>query len=163
MQFYTVSDSYIAHLKGVEARVPDNYGGSRAFVGIVLEINGLKYLAPLISHKPKQDRIPSSAPSAFKLHERTDPTNKLGMICLNNMLPVTDDVIELLDISAQPARYQRMLYKQYEYIKVNITEIESRAQNLYKIVTVDQNKFFTSICCDFKVLEEACNSFNRPT
>ncbi|HAV1871900.1 TPA: type III toxin-antitoxin system ToxN/AbiQ family toxin [Enterobacter hormaechei subsp. steigerwaltii] len=161
MKFYTVSDSYISHLKAVDSRVPDNYGGGRAFIGIVLEVNGLKYLAPLTSYKPKQDSLQPSSPTIFKLHERNNPDNKLGMVCLNNMLPVTDEVIELLDIDAQPARYQRMLYRQFEFIKLHVAEIETKAQNLYKIVTVDKHGFFCRISCDFELLEEASKSYTE--
>lgn len=46
MEFYTVSDAYIAWLKSIDNRVPDNYQGKRAFIGIVLDINGHQYLAP---------------------------------------------------------------------------------------------------------------------
>ncbi|MBQ4938338.1 MULTISPECIES: type III toxin-antitoxin system ToxN/AbiQ family toxin [Citrobacter freundii complex] len=159
MKFYTVSDSYISHLKNVDDRVPDNYGGGRAFIGIVLEVNGLKYLAPLTSYKAKQDKIAPSTPTIFKLHERNNPENKLGMICLNNMLPVTDEVIELLDIDAQPKRYQKMLYRQFEFIKLHTDDIEARAQNLYKMITVDKHTFFSRISCDFELLEQASASY----
>lgn len=155
MKFYKVDNAYIAHLKKVDSRVPDNYGGGKPFIGIVLEMNGFKYLAPLTSYKPKQDHIRTDAPSCVKLHERRNPNNKLGMIQLNNMIPVSDQVITALDIANEDPRYQRMLYKQLEYIKTVKVDITDKAGKLYKLVCVDKHATFVKLSCDFQALEQA--------
>ena len=97
LRFYTVSDDYIAILQKQEPRVYNNsgagYKSKKAYIGVVLEIHSHKFIAPLTSYKPAQDRIDSSACSAFKLHERSNPLNKLGMIALNNMIPVPESEI----------------------------------------------------------------------
>lgn len=67
MKFYTVDERYIAALKGAEpTKVLDNYQGTRPYVGVLLEVNGTKFLAPLTSHKAKHDTIDGSKPTVFK-------------------------------------------------------------------------------------------------
>lgn len=156
MRFYTVSDEYIQYLQQFDTKVPNNSGGNyknkKIYIGIIIEIGHHKFLAPLTSYKPNQDRISSSSCSAFKLHERTNADNKLGMISLNYMIPVLDSVIEELDIEAQPAKYKRMLYLQYEFIKSNKEEIASRAQKLCEHVLVKKSDFYLRISCDISKL-----------
>ena len=160
MELYTVSDAYIAWLKLIDNRVPDNYQGKRAFIGVVLDINGHQYLAPLTSYKPKQDKLKNSSPTIFKLHERSNPANKLGMVSLHNMVPVLTDTIELLDLPGQPEPYRKMLYRQYEFIKRHAAEIKQRAAKLHKIVTVDKQAFLCSLCCDFALLEQEYRKYS---
>ena len=161
MKFYIVSDAYIAHLKSIDSKVPDNYAGQRPYIGILLEVNGHQYLAPLTSHKPKHDAMQTSTPTIFKLHEKGVETNKLGMIQLNNMIPVTSADVVLLDIAAQPLKYQRMLSLQLAFIKSNQDKIKEKASKLYELVTAKKHKFFCSISCDFTALEAACARFVR--
>ena len=66
MKFYTISSRYIEYLKGFEDKVPNSedptYQNPKAFIGIVLEIQGHKYLAPLTSPKPWHSTIKESSP-----------------------------------------------------------------------------------------------------
>jgi protein AbiQ len=162
MNFYIIDDAYIAHLKLVDSRVPENYKASKPFIGVVLQINDFKYFAPLTSHKPKQDGIRHDSPTVVKLHERGNEGNKLGMIQLNNMIPVPDQAIKPLDMAAQPSHYARMLNKQHEYIKTVRTQINEKAQKLYKLVCVDKHHLFARISCDFQALEQALGKYGRP-
>lgn len=156
MRFYTVKDEYIQFLQQFDGKVPNNSGGGyrnkKVYIGVIIEIGHHKFLAPLTSYKPAQDRISSSSCSAFKLHERTNSDNKLGMISLNYMIPVLDSVIEELDIESQDPKYKRMLYLQYEFIKVNKEEIASRAQKLCEHVLVKKSEFYMRISCDISKL-----------
>lgn len=153
MEFYTVSDAYIAYLKAIDNKVPDNYSEKRPYIGVILEVDGHKYLAPLTSYKTKQDRIDPSTPTIFKLHEKGDPNNKLGMVAINNMFPILDSEITKVDFTAQEARYRRMLNLQLAFIKSNQDQIRARARALHKLITEKSHKFFASISCDFAALE----------
>jgi len=159
MKFYIVSDSYIDFLKKIDNKVPNNDQGNRAFIGVLLEINAHKYFAPLTSYKPKQDNIKTSAPTVMKLHERGNPANKLGMIQINNMIPVIDSEIQLLDIENQPEPYRSMLYKQYEFIKTKVIEIQNKATRLYALVVDKKQDFYCKISCDFQSLEDNYRNF----
>jgi protein AbiQ len=152
VRFFTVSDEYIGFLQGFDGKVPNNnaghYKNQKVYVGVVFEIANHKFLAPLTSYKQTQDKISSSACSAFKLHERTNPDNKLGMISFNYMIPVIDSEIHLLDLEAQADKYKKMLYLQFEFIKTNRDEIILRAQKLYEHVVVKRTNFYVRISCD---------------
>ncbi|WP_296235745.1 type III toxin-antitoxin system ToxN/AbiQ family toxin [uncultured Pseudomonas sp.] len=166
MRFYTVTDDYIAFLQQFDGKVPNNggagYKGQKVYVGVVLEIGNHKFLAPLTSYKPAQDRIQQSSCSAFKLHERTNPDNKLGLIALNYMVPVLDSELVELDIDAQDGRYKQMLHRQYEFIKANRQEIIDRASKLYEHVVIKRSEFFVRISCDIPKLVDEHKNYKRP-
>jgi protein AbiQ len=165
MRFYTVTNEYVTYLQQFDGKVPNNggvaYKGTKVYIGVILEIGTHKFLAPLTSYKPAQDRIDSSSPSAFKLHERLNPDNKLGLIALNYMIPVLDSEIAELDMAAQSAGYKRMLHLQYEYIKAHRAEIVERAAKLYEHVVVKRSSFFVRISCDIPKLVDVHKNFKR--
>lgn len=166
MRFYTVSDNYINCLKKLDPRVPDNYKGKRPYIGFILEINGHKYLAPLTSYKPKQDQYPTSNPTIYKLHEKNNPVNKLGLIHLNNMIPVVNSEIFGVDFSTQPQHYKNLLTLQLAFIKANQDAIKAKALHLYNLVTQAGKFPLRSICCDFLALEagyQNCPNGIKPT
>lgn len=153
MKFYRVDDNYIMFLRGIDNKVQDNYKGKRVYLGVVLTINTHTYFAPLSSYKPSQDKIKNI--TVFKLHDRTDPNNKLGVIHLNNMIPVLPSEITYVDFKNEKKPYSDMLQKQYEFITSKRLEIEQQAQKLYNAVTVQKNPFFSNLSCDFEKLEES--------
>lgn len=163
MKFYTVTDDYIRHLKKTDKNVPDNYSESRAYIGVVLQVNGFKYLAPLTSYKTKQDKIKNSTPTIFKLHEDGNPENKLGMIQLNNMIPVIDSVISELDVDSQDEPYKQMLQRQIKFIKKNSDKIVTRAEKLRKLVVENQHPHFSKVSCKFEDLEVAQHLYVSPS
>ncbi|SCH36348.1 Uncharacterised protein [uncultured Megasphaera sp.] len=52
MRLYHVSDTYIQYLKQFDEKVPDNKNQKRPYVGIVVEVGGVTYYAPLSSLSP---------------------------------------------------------------------------------------------------------------
>lgn len=159
MKFYTVSDRYIAYLKTLDNKVPNNYGGKRPYVGIILQINGHSYLAPLTSYKPKQDNLDSSNRTIFKIHEKGKPSNKLGMLHLNNMIPVIESETTLVDFLKLDAKYKILLTHQIDFIKSEQDAIKERAAKLYHSVVVLKNAHFSKLSCDFSVLEGGYRNF----
>lgn len=161
VKFYTVNDDYIKHLKAIDDKVRDNYGTARPYIGVLLEVNGHQYIAPLTSYKAKQDRLKSSSPTIFKMHEKGDENNKLGMVQLNNMIPVTTSVITLLDVAAQNQKYQNLLGLQLAFLKSNQDKITEKALKLYELITIKKHPVFCPISCDFVALEAGCVAFNQ--
>lgn len=82
------------------------------------------------------------------------------MISLNNMIPILESEISLLDLKAQRAIYQNLLYKQLEFIKANSYEIKDRAHKLHHQVTVARTAFYVQISCDFNVMIDASKTFS---
>ena len=53
MKFYYIKNSYIDFLRQYDSRILYNKNEARPYIGIVFEINGIKYYAPLASPKAK--------------------------------------------------------------------------------------------------------------
>lgn len=153
MKLYTVTDAYISYLKTIDAKVPNNYSGARPYVGIIIEISGHKYLAPLTSYKSKQDKLNDNNPTIFKIHEKGNPANKLGMIHLNNMIPVLDSEIKLIDLPAQEEKYKKLLEFQIAYIKSEQDTLKKRAEKLHELVSIKNHAHYSTLSCDFNLLE----------
>ena len=49
MKFYHIKDDFIAHLQKFDTKVAENKKQTRPYVGVVLEINSVKYYAPFSS------------------------------------------------------------------------------------------------------------------
>jgi protein AbiQ len=159
LRFYTVNSNYITYLKTHDGQVPDNYTGKRPYIGIVLEVNGHNYIAPLTSYKEKQEQLRPSNPTIFKLHEKNNPSNKLGMVHLNNMIPVIETEINGICFDDQVDSYKNLLTLQLAFIKENQEHIKKKANNLHKHVTQSQNFPLKRICCDFLLLEAKYRDF----
>jgi protein AbiQ len=154
MRFYTINDDFINKMKSLEPKIQNNYNGTRPYIGILLTVNGLNYYAPLSSYKPKQDRINNI--TVFKLYEKGNPANKLGVIHINNMFPVPIDQLTEVTIDISE-KYGRLLQNQYEYILHYQDEIQKQAQQLYDVANKNKNSFLAKISCDFKLLEKHFN------
>ncbi|EJG1355478.1 type III toxin-antitoxin system ToxN/AbiQ family toxin [Vibrio parahaemolyticus] len=165
MRFYTVSDDYVEYLRTIDHKVPHNKGDDgqkkRPYVGIILDVGGHKFLAPLTSYKKEQDKIPASRCTAFKLHERTNSKNKLGMINLAYMIPILDKHVSELNIDAQTEDYKNLLHLQYEFIKVNKDEIRQRATKLLEHILVKRTAFYVKISCSFSALVDSYRLFDE--
>ena len=160
MKFYNITDQYISHLKELDNKVPDNKGGKRPYVGIVLEVESSKYFAPFTSPKPKHQTMRNSKDF------RKINGGLYGGINFNNMIPVVDSALIMMDIpNIQDAQYQRLLQNQYSSIRSDKKQIESTALRLRNLIfTEDENlsPFDLTIkqrCCNLPVLEEAANNY----
>lgn len=81
----------------------------------------------------------------------------LGIIKLNNMIPVNIKNLRYIDFNnIEDKKYRNLLIQQNNYIQLNTDKIREKANKLYQFVINDNKKFFTDICCDFKLLEEKC-------
>ncbi|MEY0162090.1 type III toxin-antitoxin system ToxN/AbiQ family toxin [Providencia rettgeri] len=158
MKFYIVSDNYIRHLKSVDEKVRENKG-KRPYIGVVFEVNGVEFLAPLTSYKAKHDNIPDAFPLIFKMHELGNETNKLGMVQLNNMVPVLSSERVLLDLSTLDSKYRNLLNLQQQYLRKHKEDLQKRANKLYQIVSKGHAKGLINNCCDFQLLETAMKSY----
>ena len=104
MRLYHVSDTYIQYLKQFDERVPDNKNQKRPYVGIVVEVGGVTYYAPLSSPKPKHLKM-KNGKDFRKINKGV-----YGAINFNNMIPVPVEELLLIDFNAiQDKQYRRLL------------------------------------------------------
>lgn len=160
LQFYEVDPDYIDYLNedGGSQMMHNKQAHqkhSRKYIGIVLEIDGLKYVAPLSSFKPKHERMKPSV-DMFKV-------NTLGVINLNNMIPVCDEVIHKVIIrNLKDYKYADLLMEEYRVINKYQDQICSKASRVYEHKLENGNKTrLGKRCPDFKQLEKLCEEYRK--
>ena len=149
LQFFDVDEKYTKYLQGIDKQVPDiKYSSNNKFVcGIVLEINGFSYVAPISSKTSKQ---------------RTnmiiyDGSNAVSSIKFSFMFPANSAVLTYKDIHKirlVDPNYANLLQAELLFCQAHESEIKSKAQKVYAI-GCDKNHFLNYTCCDFKALEQA--------
>ena len=160
MKLYYIKDEYINFLKTIDDKVPDNKKETRPYVGIVLDICGFKYYAPLSSPKIKHINMKNTT-DFHKIN-----SGKYGAINLNNMIPVIETELILIDINnISDIKYRRLLQNQYKYIKSDSKNITNKANKLHKIIFTE-DPYLTpydlavkSRCCDLQKLENEIHKY----
>lgn len=161
LRIYRIEDKYIRFLKSRDSRVPDNThlpnnkGNRRPYVGIVLLIGSYRYFVPMESPKPNHANLKSG------VHIMKLDGGKLGLLGFNNMIPVPESALIQFDIDNESdKKYADLLRHQATCINRNKAEIFDRASKTYYRSVNGENKFFSSICCNFRKLEKACKQYD---
>lgn len=81
MRLCYIKDSYIAFLKQYDQKVPDNKNEQRPYIGVILEIKGKTYYAPLSSPKPKHLKMKNSLDFRKILIRRNQLKKEKGADC----------------------------------------------------------------------------------
>lgn len=148
LKFYNIDDKYIDYLYQFDDKVPYNKNQKRPYIGVIIEIDNIKYFAPLFSPKSTHKKY-SDNPTYIKIGQ------DYVIIRFNNMIPVVGDVLTPIDFNLiKDIKYKNLLMAQNNFIQQNTEKIRNVAKKLYKMVTVDKKKFFVDISCNFKLLEE---------
>ena len=155
MKFYNIKDDFIAFLRQFDSKVAENKNQTRPYVGIVLEVNSIKYYAPFPSPKAKHKKMKNGKDF------RKINNGIYGAINFNNMIPVLDSALVEIDIAnIQDVQYRRLLQNQYNSIKADEKNILKTAQNLRQLIFEDENnisehdKIIKQRCCNLPLLEE---------
>ena len=148
----SLTSKYIDFLRKFDSRVRENNEGKRKYIGVLFNIGAKKYYAPLSSPKPKYFRIHDKTLDIVKIDG-----GKLGVINLNNMIPVPDSEVNIIDIEKIPdEKYKNLLRKQADFITSHEKLIIKKAERLYKIVNSGKQPEFNKRCCNYKLLELKC-------
>lgn len=157
-----IDSKYCDYLRNFDNKVSYNSGckKNRPFIGVLFNIENIKYFAPLSSPKIKHLKMKNTI-DFFKLDN-----GKLGAINFNNMIPVTEKNYELInlnisDLNTDENKYKKLLREQLDFMNKNYTQISSKSLKLYKYY--NSNHLSDNIkkrCCNFKLLEEKCKEYN---
>ena len=129
MKFYHIKEDFIAFLRQFDSKVAENKNQSRPYVGVVLEINSVKYYAPFSSPKQKHKKMKNGKDF------RKINNGMYGAINFNNMIPVLDSALIEIDIAnISDVKYRRLLQNQYNSIKADEKGILKTAENLRKLI-----------------------------
>ncbi len=155
MKLYTINEEYINYLRKFSENVKYNKNESRPYVGVVLKINEHDYFAPLGSPKPKHIKMKETL-DFIKINNGT-----LGVINLNNMIPVFLEKVEKIDFSKFDRKYQELLKNQARWIYENTKKINKKSYNLYTLITTKENTIFHKRCNNFKLLEKKALEYEK--
>jgi protein AbiQ len=153
LSFFRADASYCDFLRRKDPLVPytRDEKRSRPFVGIVFEINGICYYAPLTSPKPKH----------LKMKNQLDflkiKNGEWGAINFNNMIPIHMSSLSPVDmkITASDAKsdadYKNLLINQLSWCNANKNKIIRQAEKLYELVKNGTARAELLIrCCNFQ-------------
>ena len=162
LHLYTLDVKYVRDLVNADNRVmsvsPQQHKENRPFVGIIIIMKQHNYCIPMTSPKPKHNKMKND----LDFSKILDSNNCLiGALNFNNMIPVSNDVIQKLDIrpsssdTLKEREYKELLNNQLDWCNDNIDNIIKKANKLYRLITQNPEKSFnlTRRCCDFKKLE----------
>lgn len=158
-----VDYKYCDYLREYDERVPYNRGikDLRPFIGILFEVDGIEYFAPLSSPKEKHKKLKNTM-DLVKIDN-----GRYGVINFNNMIPVTNKNYIEFDLYSKPGTKQEfdrqnLLKTQLKWLNDNKKSVIGKAVRLYDMYK--KNRLPNRIknrCCNFVLLEEKCIEFNR--
>ena len=163
LNIYTISNEYINFLQEYEKQYRgytkvSNYQGatyshSKPYIGIILQLNGILYFAPLTHPK---EHYENKKHFFNKLSVPIyDNELILGRIMLCYMIPLPTLPTPIKINSIKDKAYRNLLQKQYFFLQTHEKEIIKRANSLYK-KALNREHYLHKFCCDFKILENAC-------
>jgi len=127
----------------------------RKYIGVILEVNGMKYFAPMSSFKPKHHKMPEIV-DFMKF-------GNMAVININNMFPVSDGCYMQVVISdVKDWHYQNLLRKEYRILKVIQDKICENAITVYHHrIREGETTKLGKRCNDFKLLEEKSKKYKK--
>lgn len=152
LKLYRVDEKYLTHLRNTEKKIPllkGNY--PRPFVGVVLVINGLEYVAPLSSQ-------PKGTPSDFKVIHQG---KQIATVRFGYMFPIVETSlveIDFVEEDKNDAKYAALLRTEIANINHHKEDILELAQKTYQYCK-DKKDNFHIYCCDFLTLEELARNY----
>ena len=159
LKLYEINANYITYLSAYAPHLFQNkksgQKNERKYIGVVLQINGFDYFAPLSSFKDKH-KLMKEGLDFIKIKD-------YAVINLNNMFPVPLREAKYVDIrSERDPHYRALLLAEYRYIKSIQEKIWKNAQNVYKIKIKDgEGSSLAKRCNDFLLLENACAEYKK--
>ncbi|SDJ15728.1 protein AbiQ [Lachnospiraceae bacterium G41] len=167
LNLYYINLKYIRDLSNADDNVlsvsPQRGKQNRPFVGIIFLLNKQKYCIPLTSPKEKFKEKKSQL-DLIKIYDDKNKNNPklIGVLNINNMIPVTDKVINEIDLiihyndSPEIKNLKLLLHKQIHWCRLHADTIENRANKVYDLVVnhPEKNRNLTHRSSDFVRLEK---------
>ena len=173
---FTIDDDYIKFLSSYDKKVCESKerrrNHTRKYIGAVLEVNGIRYFAPLSSPKPKDfgsdgsiRKDPVFLTRIITKNEQGHPELK-GKVLIANMIPIVDCVATKYNIANEKdLRYKQLVIKEIDFITKNRFEIYKKAMLIYKQKcsekTLKNPPKYLPHTIDFKLLESVCKKYKK--
>lgn len=157
IQFYEINAQYIDYLSSLEPHFFHNkqphQRNERKYIGIILQVNGMNYFAPLSSFKPKHAKMKEGI-DFIKIKD-------YAVININNMFPVPTGLYTYIDIhKVKDVKYRTLLQAEYRIIKKMRNRIMKNANLVYQHrLEKGSSTLLGKRCHDFQNLEKACKNY----
>ena len=157
IKFYEIQAAYIDYLAPYAQHLfrnrQEGQANERKYIGVVLQVEGHDYFAPLSSFKPKHQHMKEGL-DFIKIR-------RYAVINLNNMFPVPPGVRSYVDFSSvKDSRYQSLLLAEYRFVKSIQDKIRKNAAALYRHKLANGNSTpLAKRCNDFVLLESVCANY----
>ncbi len=158
-----VNHDYCDYLRRFDNKVSYNSGLKklRPFIGVLFKIDNMEYYAPLSSPKPKHMKLRNNM-DLIKIKN-----GLLGVINLNNMIPVTKNNYILFDMDKRNKSLDEikrivLIRKQLNWLNSKSDMIMEKAFTLH--FRYCENLLPSGIkdrCCNYPLLEEKCLEYNK--
>lgn len=163
LKIVKINTNYCDYLRKFDNKISYNKDEKelRPFIGILFKIDTYEYFAPLCSPKPKHKTMKNTI-DFFKIN-----SGELGAINFNNMIPVTEENYELIDLNKEQTsiieiKYQKLLKEQLSWLNENYHQVKKKAFKLYQLYNYKKlPESMIKRCCNFKLLEEKCLEYNN--
>lgn len=176
LYLYNIADDYIKYLSRFDHRVSDakigNRNHKRKYIGVLFEIDGMKYFAPLSSPKPKDFNPDGSVRDDPFWLTRIVTTNKdgemecKGKVTYSGMIPVHESAIEKYNLNDEPdSAYRKLLIKEIDFVTKHREEIYHKATTIYRQKMMEREykiapRYLENVV-DFALLEEKCLAYKK--
>ena len=163
LKLVMLDTNYCDYLRKYDDKVPYNMGTKdlRPFVGILFNVDGCLYFAPLSSPKPKHLKLKDNI-DFLRLDE-----GQLGAVNFNNMLPVYEKNIKYIDLDYETndirdKKYKILLKKQLFWLNRHSNRLFRMSKFLYDgYVMGNLKENIINRCCNFPLLEKKCKEYNK--
>lgn len=151
---YEVKKEYLEYLSKFDDNVRRK--SDRRYTGILISDKNIDYCVPLtcqIKNRSKKLTI-----------NIKDKEETIAQLTINNMIPVKENFIEIVDISTD--KDKDYLNKEIEYLRKdnNLESILKKASHIQKVVYNPKSydySFFRKLCGNYQLLEEKCIEYDR--
>ena len=170
MNWYIVDKEYVNYLHSIDNRVQNLEYSERLkpYIGIILEIYDYKYYVPISSTKKKYYNVKSN----IDLYKIKNNDKILGVLNLNNMIPIKEKYIKKLKYSeieqyrrfknkVDKEKYINLLNRELQIINKEQEEIKKNAEKLYNYIIKRPKSNIAKRCCNFKLLEEKILNYRK--
>lgn len=170
LRWYIVNKEYVNYLKQFDDKVENiNYTERlKPYIGILITINTINYYVPISSAKEKHYTMKENIDFIKIINE----DRVLGVLNLNNMIPISDENIKVLEYKEihkyrnfrnekEKTLYISFLNLELKLINDKLEKIKSNAIKLYCEKMKNPNSRISKRCCDFKLLENKCQEYKK--
>ena len=181
LKFINVDLDYLQALHDAcqEVRYKSEGYDKKPFLGIIINSQDRQYVIPLTSAKEKHKTWKNVDKELYLLYEIIEKSDVcadhiwveidgkakhiMSAIDIKKMIPIKEGVYQQVSLNpdakdtVEERKYKDLMNKEYSFCLKIIDEVIGKANELYE--TQMETGKVKKYCCDFKVLEQVCDTY----